>query len=48
MNSSVWLIDKTQTGTTHMGLSGPGSSGNEKALHIPKSSRTRASASDAV
>ena len=36
------------TGTTTPDLSGPGSNGNEGVLHIPQSSRTEASPSDAV
>ena len=32
--SSVWPIDWTQLGATTLGLSGPGSDGNEGVLHI--------------
>ena len=45
LNSSTWLIDKTPTGTTTPGQSGPGSNGNEEAFHIPQSSKTGASPS---
>ena len=43
LNSSIWPIDETLTGQ-----SGPGSNGHEGVLHIPQSSRTGASPSDAV
>ena len=36
--SSIWPIDRTQSGATILGQSGPGSNGNEVALHIPQSS----------
>ena len=48
MNSFMWSIDKTQTGITNPGQSGPGSNGNEGALQIPLSSSTRDSPSNAV
>ena len=44
LNSSIWPIDGTLTGTIILGQSGIGS--NEGILHIPQSSRTRASTSD--
>ena len=44
-NSSIWLIDNATT----LGLSEPGSNGNEWALRIPqRSSITRASPSDCL
>ena len=46
LNSSIWFIYETQTGTIIQGQSGLGSNGNEEVLHIPQSSRTRASPSD--
>ena len=36
--SSIWRIDRTLSGATTLGQSGPGSNGNEKILHIPQSS----------
>ena len=33
-NSSIWPIDKTLSGATTPGQSGPGSKGNEGVLHI--------------
>ena len=33
-NSSIWPIDKTISGTTTTGQSGPGSDGNEGLLRI--------------
>ena len=44
--SFIWLIDGTLTGTITPGQCGPGNNGNERLLHIPQSSRTRASLSD--
>ena len=41
-------IDATKTGTTRPGHSGPESNGNEVVLHIPQSSKTAASPSNAV
>ena len=35
-NSSIWPIDKTQSGNTTSGQSGPGSDGNEGVLSIPQ------------
>ena len=47
LNSSVWTIDRTQSGTTTPDQSGTGSDGNEGVLHIPQSSSiTEASASN--
>ena len=37
-NSSIWLIDRTHSGTTTPGQSGPGSDGNEEVLYIPQRS----------
>ena len=45
---SILSIDKTLTGTTILGQSGPGSNGNERLLHTPQISRTGASSSDNV
>ena len=39
----ITLIDRTLTGTTPLGQSGPGSNGNEGVLNILQSSRTGAS-----
>ena len=36
--SSIWTIDRTLSGATTPGQSGPGSDGNEGVLHIPQSS----------
>ena len=47
--SSIWLIDRTLSGATTPGQSGPGSDGNEGVLHIPQSSSiTEASPSDCL
>ena len=35
LNSSIWPIVGTLTGTTTLDQSGPGSNGNERVLHIP-------------
>ena len=48
LNSSVWPVDGTLTGTTNLGQSGPGSNVNEEVLHTPQIFRTRASPWDAV
>ena len=48
LNSSIWCIDGTQTGTTTLGQSGPESNHSEGVLHILKGSRTGALPSDAV
>ena len=37
-NSSIWSIDRTLSGATTLGQSGPGSNVNEVVLHIPQSS----------
>ena len=36
--SSIWAIDRTLSGITTSGQSGPGGDGNEGVLHIPQSS----------
>ena len=36
-NSFIWSIDRTLSGTTTSGQSGPGSNGNEGVLHVPQS-----------
>ena len=36
VNSSIWLKDRTLTGTSTLTQSGPGSNGNEGVLHIPQ------------
>ena len=47
--SSIWAIDKTLSGATTPGQSGPGSNVNEEVLCIPESSSiTRASPSDCL
>ena len=35
-NSSIWPIDRTLSGATTLGQSGPGSDGNEGVLHFPQ------------
>ena len=45
MNSSIWPIDGTLTGTTTSGQSEPGSNDNERVHHNLKSSRTGTSPS---
>ena len=35
-NSSIWPIDKTLSGATTPGQSGPGSNGSDGVLRIPK------------
>ena len=37
-NSSIWPIDRTLSGATTLGPSGPGRDGNEGVLHILQSS----------
>ena len=37
-NSSIWPMDRTLSGATTPGQSGPGSDGNERVLRIPQSS----------
>ena len=34
--SSIWPIDRTLSGATTPGQSGPGSDGSEEVLHIPQ------------
>ena len=41
-------MDRTLTGTTMVGQSGPVSNGNEGVLHIPQSSRTGNFLSDSL
>ena len=49
LNSSIWPIDRTLSGTTTPGQSGPKSDDNEEVLRIPQSSSiTRASLSDCL
>ena len=47
-NISIWLIDRTLLDATIWGQSGLGSNGNEGVLHIPQSSKARASSSDCL
>ena len=48
-NSFIWPIDRTLSGSTSSGQSGPGSNGNEGVLRIPQSSNiTEASPSDCL
>ena len=47
-NSSIWLIDRTQSDATTPGQSGPGNNGNEGVLHIPQNSKTGASPSNGL
>ena len=48
-NSSIWAIDRTLSGATTPGQSGPRSDANEKVLRIPQSSSiTGASTSDCL
>ena len=48
-NSSIWPIDRTLSGATTLGQSGPGSDDNEGVLHIPQnSSITGTSPSDCL
>ena len=48
-NSFIWPIDRTLSGATTPGQSGPGSNGNERVLHISQSSSiTEASPSDCL
>ena len=49
VKSSIWPIDRTLSGATSPGQSGPGSNGNEGVLCIPQSSSiTRTSPSDCL
>ena len=45
--SSISPIDRMLSGATSPSQSGPGTNGNEGILHIPKSSKAKASPSDA-
>ena len=36
--SIIWRIDRTLSGITTPGKSGPGSDGNEGVLHVPQTS----------
>ena len=45
---SIWPIDRNLSGATTPGQSGPGSNGNEGVLHIPQSSKARASPLDGL
>ena len=46
--SSIWPIDRTLSGTTSLGQSGPGSNDNEGVIHIPPSSKTGESPLDCL
>ena len=48
LNSSIWTIDGTLTGTTSLGQSEPRGNAHEEVLLNPQSSRTGALLSDAV
>ena len=48
LNSSIWFIDETLTGTATPGQSGPESNDNEEVFHFSKISWTEASLSDAI
>ena len=48
LNSSIWPIDETLTGTTTTSQSGHGNNGNEGILHILQSSRIWASPLDGL
>ena len=48
INNSIWPIYGTLTATTTPGQNGPESNDNEGVHHIPQSSRTGLSPSDAV
>ena len=45
-NTSIWPIDRTLSGYSTPGQSGPGSNRNEGVTHIPQSSITGALPSD--
>ena len=47
-NNSIWPIDRTLSGATTLGESGPGSDGNEGVPSISQKSRTGASPSDCL
>ena len=46
--SSIWPIDRTLSGATTLGQSGPGTNDNEGVLHIPQSSSFGASPWDCL
>ena len=48
LNGSICSTHGTPKGTTTLSQSEPGSNENEEVLHIPQSSRTRASSSDGL
>ena len=48
LNSYIWSIDGTLTGTTNLGQNGPESNDNEGVLHIPQNSRVTPSPSDST
>ena len=39
-NSTIWPIDRTLSGATYPGQSGPENNGNERVLHIAQISKT--------
>ena len=45
---SIWPINRTLSGSTTPSLSGPGSNGNERVLHIPQISKARTLPSDGL
>ena len=45
---SIWPIERTLSGATTPGQSGPGSNGNKGVLHITQISKARASLSDSL
>ena len=45
---SIWTIDRTLSGTTDPGQSGPGSNSNKGVLYIPQISKAGASLSDCL
>ena len=45
-NSTIWLIDRTLSGATTPGQSGPRSNVKKGVLHIPESSKTETLPSD--
>ena len=48
INSSIWLVNWTQSGATIQDQSGHGSNGNEGVIHIPQSSMTGALQSNSL
>ena len=48
LNCSIWAIDGTLTDTTTPSQNGPGIKDSESVLHIPQSSGTGASLSNAI